>query len=689
MITPADFIDDAVYGLALRLKHLSESELYQELRRRIFKGLAEHEIGHSVGLTHNFAASADPLNYFPQYWPLREANIKKGLLTEEKKVQIENNMREYQYSSVMDYGAKFNSRFHGLGYYDKAAIKFGYGKIIETFEIPPSDALLEEYSLKTVLHDLKHYTSYPKIFKGAKNIGRRKYVLLEDLIEDMVEYKGRPPFFWEVPYRMCREDRVGTASYPLCNMRDEGADSFEIVRNFINNYKTYYIFRNFARGEVGFIRRSSRFSDLLTQYQNYFYRYKDMTRLWENLYLKGKIKKREEWTLALDGGLSQAMASIEGLQFLLSIIGIPEPGSYGLRDTGIYFPLHYFHQRWNEQNRFFALCKGEDTALSTFGLCADLNVPIGEGRYLWSEWDWSSGLNSVYRLKRIGAYQDRIRALQVLTYFLTNFVAVEPAADVKRYVIGYYQMWPEFLSDFFGALIVQIPVNYINREGASPELQKTLNEIIWRANRYFAWRVKEEKGEKIFEPPRPFTLNEKQRGKDLLKPEWPPSLSECSCPNEDSPASECSCEPGYICTEFKERKVCTEHLIYPRVWFSISNWAAFYAMNWFRGYFDQSFNDRIKIFCQGCIDEMELDKSIPQENIVECEDPVSRRIFVAMKPKFSGKISPGYELVKRCKELYPYREELGWLWDQTIHLIDFIRRIYQNTQYLPLRSGGE
>ncbi len=38
---------------------------------------------------------------------------------------------EYQYSTVMDYGARFNTDVHGLGKYDYAAIRFGYGQLVD------------------------------------------------------------------------------------------------------------------------------------------------------------------------------------------------------------------------------------------------------------------------------------------------------------------------------------------------------------------------------------------------------------------------------------------------------------------------------------------------------------------------------------------------------------------------------
>lgn len=60
----------------LRAQGISEDEVQFELwkwvRGKAYLGLQEHEVGHSLGLRHNFAGSTDSLNYFPQYWSLRQ-----------------------------------------------------------------------------------------------------------------------------------------------------------------------------------------------------------------------------------------------------------------------------------------------------------------------------------------------------------------------------------------------------------------------------------------------------------------------------------------------------------------------------------------------------------------------------------------------------------------------------------------
>src|SRR5262249_50710405 len=61
-ITLAEFVDDAVQGLAMEYaqRNLSDADfadggkVWQELRERIFRAVTEHEVGHTLGLRHNF-----------------------------------------------------------------------------------------------------------------------------------------------------------------------------------------------------------------------------------------------------------------------------------------------------------------------------------------------------------------------------------------------------------------------------------------------------------------------------------------------------------------------------------------------------------------------------------------------------------------------------------------------------------
>lgn len=146
-----------------KYKDLSPEErsqkLFFDLRRDIYRAVTEHEVGHTVGLRHNFQGSWDSMNFHPNYWKLRTADGAKtaectGPRTDPKTdtcmgpryldpetseemgtgTKVHASIEEYAYSSIMDYGYDFNTDLMGLGSYDKAAMKFIYGGTVETFK---------------------------------------------------------------------------------------------------------------------------------------------------------------------------------------------------------------------------------------------------------------------------------------------------------------------------------------------------------------------------------------------------------------------------------------------------------------------------------------------------------------------------------------------------------------------------
>jgi hypothetical protein len=154
-----DFADDSIIGTAMEMAGLPPDEIFKQLRKAIFRGVAEHEVGHTMGLRHNFSGSTDALNYADDYWRIRTTQPEADWHNQK--------ISEFQYSTVMDYGAKFNSDVHGLGKYDEAAIRFGYGQLVDA--IPNSSDTGIGLSDDIFFND---YKTIPQLVGGTDKIDK-------------------------------------------------------------------------------------------------------------------------------------------------------------------------------------------------------------------------------------------------------------------------------------------------------------------------------------------------------------------------------------------------------------------------------------------------------------------------------------------------------------------------------------
>ncbi len=124
------------------------------IRRKYHYAVLAHEMGHSVGLRHNFVSSFAALHFRPQYWQLRTKNGKVDTmctdavdktgaeacvgpryfdpLTDDEQNQM---IWMYMQSTVMDYPGDVSQDTIGLGVYDFAAARMFYGDVVSVYDV--------------------------------------------------------------------------------------------------------------------------------------------------------------------------------------------------------------------------------------------------------------------------------------------------------------------------------------------------------------------------------------------------------------------------------------------------------------------------------------------------------------------------------------------------------------------------
>ncbi len=448
------FDDPAVFGLAMYIKERMEEDgwthddAYQYIRQEIFASVMTHEVGHTVGLRHNFQGTFDSINYFDEYWDLRGENLRQTVATvgdlQEMSTptqnQIDGRMGDYQYSSVMDYTGRFSNDMQGLGRYDEAAIIFAYGGAVEVFDSVGSqfrDRYFRRYSDGSPLFedrlspayehilDVKHYTRIPYLMgDGDPDLGiermRQRRLLPYSTVKEMRDpsHPQHDNRWVEVPYMFCTDHERGLRG--SCHPWVMGADLYEQARFLIDGWKNYYWLSHFRRDRWGWMAQ--------TRLQASFNRFAYLPNFYQHWLWGVHVDRTVTDVVQRD---YMMLAAVEGVNFLAEVLSTPTYGSYYHdEDTNTYQWSRYYSERPD----------------------ADLFVQRGVGRRPMSRYDVNAGLMYHWYQEEAGHFWDYIAALFALSEATARVAGVDTQADFQSFHIPYYIVWNEQIDRLYGGI---------------------------------------------------------------------------------------------------------------------------------------------------------------------------------------------------------------------------------------------
>ncbi|MFO0663146.1 MAG: hypothetical protein U0174_04295 [Polyangiaceae bacterium] len=472
------------------------SKLYDLVRERFSIGVFAHEFGHSVGLRHNFAGSFDSLNYADEYWQLRTRNgtvtkpcvagntdgascIGPRYLDPITEEEVNGQIGSYATTSVMDYPGDATQDMMLPGKYDRAAIRFAYGGTVDVWNAPglsvtgSGEGKRHAYQLlgfddppglfgiiympapngdTTYLHYSQYASEFGLLSNCTPNDKSPLGTSCKAAPMDVVDYRDMKPIVTDKNYpslttvgsavdangRVRRgymfssDEYAGSGNVPSFAY-DAGADAYEQMKFLEANYENRYIVDNFRRNRTLF---NSYDTVARTQYRTL-----DTMQLIAKTFGFAMVLENDDPTnpdpaLLADGNYGPlAVGSTLAFDLFTKNLVRPEPGVFCSTEAddcpnyppvGVKGPLYV-------ADAFPA----PDTT-------HDFKIPVGPGRFVHNDFDYSKGYWWSDYQKQVGSFYDKVWSIYYLAEGFDSFISnsKEDFVDGRYKNINFATLYP-------------------------------------------------------------------------------------------------------------------------------------------------------------------------------------------------------------------------------------------------------
>ncbi len=489
MMMPNEFVDASVLEFVNRHRDWNRAKLEIVINQLLFYQTQLHELGHCLGLRHDFGASADVGNYDADYYLIDQAlpnadpadfdlDGTDGLSSAEQAAFQEayrerKDLRElagidrWMNSSIMEYTAQWYERTsttRGAGRYDHAAISNAYGDLTEIYDNEAMTPVGDINPVNTSRIWVKFYNGGETcevdadcpFGAGGSNEGE---LLAGNAASGLIQrclphpngaergnicsnfdadatamVSGGNVRYVPVFYNFCTDDRVGTGVPNIsnrpgtggpCERFDEGDSYREVVANLAEQYDRQYIFTNFRRYRSSFSLGGYLFNRLIGR------QYNILQAIFQNLLYRYVDDPEYQNQGGAFGFEDHFLATADVVNFYARVMSQPPLGPYE------------YDEGWGRYEKI----PGNDDA-ATPGV--DLALPLGMARYSGSE--YQAGLSGIRRIERIGTFYEKWFTMQMHT----QRGGPRYTRDVPFWT-NYYDLFPQEMQQLFQGLILNQP----------------------------------------------------------------------------------------------------------------------------------------------------------------------------------------------------------------------------------------
>jgi hypothetical protein len=192
-----------------------DQALHEWIRQQYHLSVIAHEMGHSMGLRHNFTGSFDALNYHTEYWQLRTRNGAEhycGFPSAQVDVttphtngtdcvgprwvdpvtdqETDDAIWKWGSTTVMDYPGDPTQDTNDIGPYDKAAMRFGYADLVDVEKNMKYVAQSDGSATGSGVDYLRSLDGFGGIL--GRSVGGHHYSMYNDLYGILGSCSARP-----------------------------------------------------------------------------------------------------------------------------------------------------------------------------------------------------------------------------------------------------------------------------------------------------------------------------------------------------------------------------------------------------------------------------------------------------------------------------------------------------------------